>query len=157
MTTFGLEVTPDWKTFLKFIQICRIGCPFGWSEPIFAQLMTCNSWQTNKTKVLWKRCLPRADPKNFEQRGEVFLQQESRESNTRVLYWIFKNFWKQKLDRGKGKLCCHIQFQTDFLAAQTDLLCTSTQVTKKNSDQNKSLLIGFESNSIMSCGSWSPN
>ena len=72
MTTFGLEVTPDWKTFLKFIQICRIGCPFGWSEPIFAQLMTCNSWQTNKTKVLWKRCLPRADPKNFEQRGEVF-------------------------------------------------------------------------------------
>ena len=29
--------------------------------------MSCNSWLTKK-----ERCLPGADPKNFEQRGEVF-------------------------------------------------------------------------------------
>ena len=95
--------------------------------------MICNSWQEKERKVYFRRgaCLV-PTPKNFEQRGEVFaagvwgIQHSTRRKRWSGFSQISRNI-SGLLE--KGKFSCHIQFQTDFLVAQTDLLCKNTQVT----------------------------
>ena len=102
--------------------------------------MTCNSWQTNKTKVLWKRCLPRADPKNFEQRGEVFA----------VGVWgiqLWSGFSQISKNKRVENSLATSNFKQIFLLHRTDLLC-------KALEPPTFFLLGFWSNLIVVDNFW---
>ena len=77
--------------------------------------MSCNSWLTKK-----ERCLPGADPKNFEQRGEVFA----------VGVWgiqLWSGFSQISKNKRVENSLATSNFKQIFLLHRTDLLCKALE------------------------------
>ena len=109
----------------------------------------------------WERCAPGADPKNFQQRGEVFCSGTSLGGIQHHSIW--RKHWSgfSQIPRNKsgiwekGKFSCQVQFQTDFLLHKQLCFAKSAQVTYTLSLSNQ-MHLGFKENLFINIRQPSP-
>ena len=152
MTTFGLEVTPNWKTFRKFIQICRGVVPLADQNQSSPSKWLATVGKQTKQRFCGRGACLAPTPKTLNKEEKFFCSRSL--GNPTLECW--SEFSKISENKSwiveKVNSVATSNFKRIFLLHKQIYFAQALKSPKKSSGQNKSLLIGVESNSIMSCG-----